>query len=169
MVIIVMGLPGSGKSYFASRLATVMDADYINSDSIRKTMITQRTYSIKEKLLVYNKMLALMKLAVKQKKDIVLDGTFYKHSIRKKFIDEAGNATCLIFIEVKAVESLIRERLKQTRADSEADFKVYKIIQAQWEPVQEKHLILQSMNDNVNDMLHIAIDYLRLKNDKSTN
>ena len=164
-----MGLPGSGKSYFASRLATVMDADYINSDIVRKTKITQGTYSTIEKLSVYNKMLAFMMLAVKQKKDIVLDGTFYKHSIRKRFIDEAGNATCLIFIEVKAVESLIRERLKQTRADSEADFMVYKIILAQWEPLEEKHLILQSTNDNINDMLHTAVDYLRFKNDKRTN
>lgn len=163
MVIIVMGLPGSGKSYFASRLATGIEADYINSDRVRKKIITQRTYSPNEKQLVYNKMLAQMKLAVKQKKDIVLDGTFYKHSIRKKFIDEARNATCIFFIEVRAAESLIRERLKQTRADSEADFTVYKIIQAQWEPLQEKHLKLQSTNDNINDMLKTAFDYLRKK------
>lgn len=169
MVIIVMGLPGSGKSYFASRLATAVEADYINSDSVRKMIIPKRTYSPKEKQLVYNKMLALMKLAVKQKKDIVLDGTFYKHSIRKKFIDEARNATCITFMEVRAAESLIRERLKETRADSEADFKVYKVIQAIWEPLQEKHLILQSTNDNINDMLHTAVDYLHIKNDKRTN
>ncbi|OQP63932.1 hypothetical protein A3860_23120 [Niastella vici] len=169
MVIIVMGLPGSGKSYFASRLAKAIEVEYINSDRVRKKMITQRTYSSKEKQLVYNKMLELMKLAVIQKKDIVLDGTFYKHSIRKKFIDEARNATCIFFIEVRASESLIRERLKQNRADSEADYTVYKIIQAQWEPLQEKHLILQSTNDNINDMLQTAIDYLRIKNDKRTN
>jgi predicted kinase len=169
MVIIVMGLPGSGKSYFASRLATDIEADYINSDSLRKMMIPQRTYSPKEKQLVYSKMLALMKLAIKQKKDIVLDGTFYKRSIRNKFTDEAGNATHFLFIEVRAAESLIGERLKQTRADSEADYTVYKIVQAQWEPLQEKHLILQSTNDNINDMLQTAIDYLRKQNDKRTN
>jgi|RhiMetdeSRZDD1v2_1073273.scaffolds.fasta_scaffold02810_20 predicted kinase len=169
MVVIVMGLPGSGKSYFAFRLAAAIRADYINSDRVRKQMIAKRTYSIKEKLSVYNEMLAQMLQAVKQKKHVVLDATFYKHSIRKKFIHEARKAGGIIFIEVRAGESLIQERLKQTRKDSEADFKVYKIIQAQWEPLQEEHLILQSTNDNINEMLLTTIDYLHLKNDKRTN
>ena len=169
MVIIVIGLPGSGKSYFASRLATTIGADYINSDIIRKKMIRTRTYSIKEKLFVYNEMLKQMQLAVQQKKDIVLDGTFYKHSIRKKFIKDAGHKGGIIFIEVRAAESLIRERLQQKRTDSEADFEVYHIIKTQWEPLQEKHLTLQSTNDNLTDLLHTAIDYLHLKNDKRAN
>ena len=36
MVVIVFGLPGSGKSYFASRLAGIISADYINSDRVRR-------------------------------------------------------------------------------------------------------------------------------------
>lgn len=169
MLIIVMGLPGSGKSYFASRLAAAIHADHISSDSIRKTMIAKRTYSIKEKLSVYNEMLAQMKHAIKQNKDLVMDATFYKHSIRNKFIDETQNTGGIIFIEVRAEESLIQERLKHTRPDSEADFKVYKRIQTQWEPLQEEHLIVQSTNNNINDMLHTAIEYLHLKNDKRRN
>jgi len=35
MIIIVFGLPGSGKSYFASKLAERINARYINSDVIR--------------------------------------------------------------------------------------------------------------------------------------
>lgn len=158
-----MGLPGSGKSYFATRLAKALHAAYINSDRVRKTMIAQRTYSLKEKQSVYNEMLTQMRQALKEKKDVLLDATFYKHSIREKFMDEARDAGGVIFIEVKAGESLICERLKQAREDSEADLNVYKIIKAQWEPLREKHLILQSTNDNINDILHTTIDYLRLK------
>ena len=164
-----MGLPGSGKSYFAQRLATTINAEYINSDRVRKTMMSKRTYSTKEKLLVYDEMLKQMQLAVQQKKDIVLDGTFYRHSIRKKFIQKARQAGGIVFIEVRANESFIQERLKQKREDSEADLKVYHIIKAQWEPLAESHLILQSTNENITGMLHAAIDYLRLRNDKRTN
>jgi predicted kinase len=64
MIIIVMGLPGSGKSYFAQRLAITINADYISSDRVRKTMMSSRTYSTKEKLLVYDEMLSQMQLAV---------------------------------------------------------------------------------------------------------
>lgn len=164
-----MGLPGSGKSYFAQRLATTINADYINSDRVRKTMMSKRTYSTKEKLLVYDEMLKQMQLAVQQKKDIVLDGTFYRHSIRKKFIQKARRAGGIVFIEIRANESFIQERLQQKREDSEADLKVYQIIKAQWEPLEESHLIIQSTNENITSMLHTAIDYLHLKNDKSAN
>src|SRR5687768_18164345 len=109
MVIVVMGLPGSGKSFFAQRLATALDAEYINSDRIRKVMLSARTYSDNEKLSVYDEMLKQMQMAVKQKKDIVLDGSFYKHSIRRKFIQKARRTGGINFIEVRAAEPLIQE------------------------------------------------------------
>ena len=37
MIIIVLGLPGSGKTYFASRFAKLIHADYINSDRGHET------------------------------------------------------------------------------------------------------------------------------------
>lgn len=168
MIVIVFGLPGSGKSYLASRFAGKINADYINSDSMRKKMLHHRTYSEKEKLSVYNKMLAQMRKVVKQNKNLVLDGTFYKNDIRKKFIEEAESTGSIIFIEVKADEALIRERLKKSRMDSEADFEVYKIVKKEWEPLYEHHLILQSTDDNIEDMLHKTADYLHLLNDKRT-
>src|SRR3954462_3705742 len=130
MVIIVFGLPGSGKSYFASRLASMINADYIKSDKLRKEIITNRTYSEKEKLAVYGIMLSKLIEARKQNKNVVLDGTFYKDEIRRIFIEGADEAEDIVFIEVMAEENLIKERLQKTREDSEADFEVYKKIKA---------------------------------------
>lgn len=169
MIVIVFGLPGSGKSYFASHLANMINADYINSDKVRRAMFDTRTYSIKEKLSVYNEMLAQMKELVKQNKNLVLDATFYNNNTRKKFLDEAKGAGSIFFIEVKAEESVIRKRLQEKRVDSEADFEVYKKVKKQWEPLHEEHLILQSTNDNINEMLYKAADYLHLKDDKRAN
>ncbi|SHN25112.1 hypothetical protein SAMN05216311_107316 [Chitinophaga sp. CF418] len=159
-----MGLPGSGKSYFAERLATSINAMYINTDRLRKAMINTRTYSTDEKLSVYDEMLQKMQAAVQRKKDIVLDGTFYRKDIRRKFILEAKDG--ITFIEVQAPEALIQERLQQKREDSEADFKVYHIVKAQWEPLEREHLILQSTDKNITDMLQRAIDYIHLQDDK---
>ncbi|UPK67253.1 AAA family ATPase [Chitinophaga filiformis] len=164
MVIITTGLPGSGKSYFAERLAKAIDAEYVNTDRLRKTMLSTRTYSTQEKQAVYDEMLRKMQRAIQEKRDIVLDGTFYKKDIRRKFIQEAKDG--LIFIEVQAPEALIQERLQQTRADSEADYKVYQIVKAQWEPLEEEHLVLQSTDKNITGMLQTAIDYLHPKDDK---
>ena len=163
MIVIVFGLPGSGKSYFASGLSTLINAAYINSDQVRKQMAGKKTYSKNEKLSVYYEMLLQMKELMKQKRTLVLDATFYKNDIRKKFMDEAGLNGGIKFIEVTADESLIRERLKTPRLDSDADFKVYKLIKEQWEPLYEPHLILLSTNNNIADMLLKAADYLHVK------
>jgi predicted kinase len=165
MIVMVMGLPGSGKSFFAERLAREIHAVYISSDRLRKQMISRRTYSAEEKEMVYNEMLGQLRDAIKKKEDLVLDATFYKDRIRKKFREEAGKAGGLFYIEVQAAEPLVKERLGQVRADSEADFNVYKLIKADWEPVQEEHLLLQSANDNIELMINKAKEYLHIPPD----
>ncbi|SFD88400.1 hypothetical protein SAMN05518672_103684 [Chitinophaga sp. CF118] len=168
MVIIVLGLPGAGKSYFASRLATRINAKYISSDQIRKNILDSRTYSHKEKLLVYDEMLIQMRQSLSRNNNLVLDATFHRKDFREKFMDEAMNAGGII-IEIIAGEAVIEERLKRKRTDSDADFEVYKIIKEQWEPLNIKHLILLSTDDNIEAMLHSAVDYLKLRDDQRTN
>src|SRR5688572_2457772 len=128
MIIVVFGLPGSGKSYFAERLAKKIEADYVNSDRLRREMFPARTYSEQEKAAVYNAMLAKMRRAVKQKKDVVLDATFHNNETRKPFMQAGKKNDRICFIEITADEDLISRRLQKERAYSEADFEVYNLI-----------------------------------------
>ncbi|WPQ60436.1 ATP-binding protein [Chitinophaga sancti] len=166
MVIIVTGLPGSGKSYLAVRLADELQAVYASSDRIRKKMIPNRNYSAKEKESVYDEMYNRMVAAIRAKKDIVLDATFYRDSLRQKFILEAGPGSQIRIIEVTAAESLIKERLGQKRADSEADFHVYQQLKAQYEPIHDPHLTLVSTNNNISELLGTALKYIRSNHDQ---
>jgi hypothetical protein len=168
MVVIVFGLPGSGKSFFASRLAKKMKADYINSDRIRKEMFKKRTYSEEEKDAVYHKMLDTTKEDLGQNKNVILDATFHKKETRQPFMNVMEGKGGIYFIEITAAESTTRERLKRERPYSEADFRVYKIIRSQYEPLKEAHLVLQSTNNNIEEMLQKACDFLKCKNDKRT-
>ncbi len=165
MVIIVYGLPGSGKSYFASRLAKTIDADYVNSDRVRKEMYASRTYSPQEKESVYNEMLVRMKEAVQQNRHVVLDGTFHKRDTRKLFIKEMEEKGGIYFIEVQADENITSKRLKKERPYSEADFEVYKLIREDNEPLTDPHLLLQSTDDNIDNMIQKASTYLKSKHD----
>jgi len=45
---------------------------------------------------------------------------------------------------------------------------VYKLIQKQWEPFNEQHLVLESTNNNIEEMLLKAAQYLGWKNDTGT-
>lgn len=158
MNVIVLGLPGSGKSYFAKKLAQMIPAIYINSDRLRKELFPKRTYSADEKTKVYNTMLKKMMEANADKKNFVLDATFHKKETRKLFKEAIGSK--LFFIEVYAEEDIIRERVKKSRPYSEADFEIYKLIAQQWEPLEEPHLKLKSTNNNIDQMLQKAKEYL---------
>lgn len=169
MIVLVFGLPGSGKSYFASRLAKMIHADYINSDKARKEMFEKRVYSEKEKKAVYNAMLQQLKEAIGQNRNVVLDATFHKKETRRIFVEAAPGKKKISFIEVQADENIIKERLKKPRQYSEADLEVYNLIKHQNEPLNEPHLILMSTNENIDEMLQEASEYLKIKNDNNTN
>ena len=143
MIIIVFGLPGSGKSYFAEKLAARLKASYLSSDILRKSMYQSPKYSEQQKQIIYNEMLQQMKSAMREKRDMVLDATFYKDEIRRQFSEEGRTISRFFFIELKAAESVIRERLKMQRRYSDAD-----------------HLILYSDNNNINEMLEQTINFL---------
>lgn len=169
IVVIVFGLPGTGKSYFASRLAEGTNAEYINSDRLRKELFAERTYSDKEKEMVYQQMLEKTKRAINENTNVVLDATFYKNDIRNRFSEEIKNNAEMFFIEIRTDEDIIRQRLQKERPYSEADFEVYKLIKQQWEPLKAPHLILSSTDDNINHMLQKAMDHLQKKDDKRSN
>ncbi len=160
MVVLVFGLPGSGKSYFASRLAAQMGAEYINSDQLRLMMFPVRTYSNEEKQAVYEAMLSMAKGRIRQGKNVVIDATFHRHSLRTHFM-ESLKGELIWFIEVVADEETIRKRLSMPRQFSEADYAVYEKIRYDWEPMTEPHLVLDS-SEPVEKMLLQAVRYLSL-------
>ncbi len=160
MIIVVFGLPGSGKSYFAKRLAGAIEGGYANSDIERKNLTGQKTYSDTEKMQVYDRLLEKMKSHIAERKDLVLDATFYKKDIRDRFLSAAGDAT-VVFIEIIAKPGISFKRLAQKREDSDADRSVYEKIKAAWEPMVTEHLRLESSNDNINQMLDTATGYIK--------
>ena len=162
MIVVVFGLPGSGKTYLAHHLAAKLKAVHLSSDIVRKQMSAVGTYSEQDKLHVYNKMRDQMRAAIKANENLVVDATFYKDSIRRLFIKESRN---IFFVEVKADEKLVAERLKEKRIDSEADFEVYKKVAAEFESMMEPHLTLYSTNDNLKDMIDKTMHYLNVEHD----
>ena len=162
MIIAVMGLPGSGKSYFASRFAKKISANYFSSDIIRRQLLTYTHYTLDEKMRVYDIMIREMKTAISQKEDVVLDATFYKKEIREMFIQAAkGLDEDIIFIEIETDLVTTKERLNRRRKNSEADYPVYLKIKADFEPLEKPHLVLRSKSNNITQMITEAQSYLR--------
>ncbi|HEY9486948.1 MAG TPA: AAA family ATPase [Chryseosolibacter sp.] len=161
MIILVAGLPGSGKSYFAERLAGRLSAKYLNSDRVRIELHASGKYSVKDKLVVYKEMLLKTMKAIEDERDVVVDATFYNHTMREMFLRLAdGYKQKICLFEMVADETLIRERLGRARKYSEADFGVYERVRDDFEGITMPHLMLESTDDNLEEMLKSAITYI---------
>ena len=162
MIILIGGLPGSGKTFFAKLLAQHLQAQHINSDTIRKEVGKWHRYDPGSKAAVYQAMKEKMKAEAAPGKTVIVDSTFYKKEIRDGFFSAAAEiGEPVIYIEIKASEKTIRERISKPRADSQADFEVYKKLKEELEPVEEEHLVLQSDELSPQQMLQKTENYLR--------
>jgi predicted kinase len=162
VLILVCGLPGSGKSFFAKRLSDKIQASYLNSDLLRKEMFpVHRSYSEEEKKLVYDRMLHTTEAELVNQKTVVIDATFYKNSLRISFYQLAEKLNTQLYIfHIEANETLIKERTSVIRPDSEADFSVYLKLKPLFEPIDRPHSTLISEGNNIEELLSSALTYL---------
>lgn len=160
-VIVIFGLPGTGKSYFAERLAKKIGAIYLSSDRIRTELDDRHDYSLSGKMKVYDRMLELTAQWLKIKDTVVLDGTFYLRSIREKARNQLKRLGAhVLFLEIKADKSLVAERLSRKRAYSEANIEVFEKLEKQAERMCEPHFVIHSNDHNIDDMLRVGLKYV---------
>lgn len=161
ITVIVFGLPGSGKSYFAAHLATVLQAKYAGSDQIRKRRFPNPTYTPAEKEVVYTELLRKMEDAARAREHIVLDANFPTRAQRQRFSEraEALNSD-VFFIEMRADETTIFDRISDPRPDSDADVDVYHSLKTRFEPMEEPHLELWSDQGPVEDLVDKAMKHI---------
>lgn len=164
MLVIVCGLPGTGKTTLAKTVAGKTDAAVINSDSIRMSMLEEREYTEDEKKMIYRAMLEEAGKQLKEGKNVVLDATFYKKELRenaKETAEKAGTESYII--ECVTHEELLKERIfkrKKEETESEADFEVYKKVKDQFEPIEEEHLAVDT-SEELEKQVELVLKYIR--------
>lgn len=163
-LILVCGLPGSGKSFFAKHLSDKIQASYLSSDVYRKELFPHhRTYSEKEKQSVYDALLSSTETNLIHHTSVVLDATFYKNNLRLPFYKLAKQLNCpCSIIYISAEEKLIKERTSQVREDSEADYSVYLKLKDAFEAIDKPHLTLESTNKNLDTLLSTSLTFLKV-------
>lgn len=162
-IVIVCGLPGTGKTTFAAALAHAIHAVHLNTDRIRHAMGRQGQYSIALKAAIYESLLLRSREALLAKKNVVLDGTFYKKRFRKAFIHLANELhTPIHWIEITASDQSIRERVSKTRPYTEADYSVYQKVKSEFDPLPPERLVLDSDLHTIEEMVQLAVRYLHM-------
>ncbi|MFB6257824.1 MAG: AAA family ATPase [Flavobacteriales bacterium] len=154
MVYLVMGLPGTGKTFFAKTLAEKLDASHYNSDAVRAENGLMGSYDPESKEEVYRILLEAMMNKARQGEDVVIDATFVKKELRERFIhplEKEGIPFRLI--RMVADREVIAERVQKERPDSEAGIEVYDRLYESFDPVDREHSVLDSGKLTIEEML----------------
>jgi len=163
MLILITGLPGAGKTTFAIALANACAAIHLNTDRVRAKLGLRGHYDRKSKKKVYTCLLSMLESQLQAGKDAIVDATLYQKEVRMPFTELAARYhTPVKWIEIRAEEPVIRQRLQSKRPFSEADFQVYLKIKTIYEPLQFPHLILYSDARPLEELLDEALSYLEM-------
>ncbi len=160
MLIMVTGLPGTGKTTYAKTLADSIGGRHFNTDIIRDQLNMRGQYDEASKRMIYEALFKHTQSCLKRGLPVVVDGTFFRKELREPFVDLAEELNCSIFwVEIKADEPIIKERVSQKREFSEADYEVYLKIKEAFEPIEGEHLTLQSDLLSVEEMVESTMTY----------
>ncbi|MBZ0204750.1 MAG: ATP-binding protein [Flavobacteriales bacterium] len=160
-LIMVMGLPGSGKTWFAAALAKHLGAAHFNSDRIRKMVAQQVRYTDADKARVYKDLLARVTEALEQGATVIVDATFSKAAYRAPYLQWADARKVPVhLLYMEAAEPVIAERVGKKRPDSDADFAVYRKIKAEYEPIDRPHKVLRSDEGSTAGRIGEALKYM---------
>jgi predicted kinase len=161
MLVLITGLPGAGKTTFALALAETWGAVHLNTDRVRAALGLRGHYDSASKQQVYTRLLELLQAHLEAGERAIVDATLFRPALRQPFTDLAAKLRVpLRWIEIRADEAVIRERLQKKRPFSEADFEVYLKLKALYEPLLIPHLILYSDQRPLDQLVQEAIVYL---------
>ncbi len=161
MLVLVCGLPATGKSTVSRNIATKLKATILSTDIIRKKLFSKPTYSSEEKRLIYKTMLLVAEYLLRSDRNVVLDGTFYKRSLRQKVYNVSKKTgSRLAIVECRATNNNIKRRMgrrsKRKNDPSDADYEVYKKIRGEFEPISRKHLVLDTSKSKQKNIEEIS-------------
>jgi predicted kinase len=153
-LIVVSGLPGTGKSYFCRRLAERLHYLVLESDALRKRLFTVPEYSVAESAYLFRTIHRLTEEMLSQGIPVILDATNLaeRHRERLYNIAERRNAR-LILVNVKAPPEVVKKRLKsrtQKKNDgdnSDADWEVYQKLSTTAEKISRNHFVVDTSKD----------------------
>lgn len=146
MIILVRGLPGSGKTTLANKLGDELGCPVISSDKVRKRVIKNPEYTSEESEFVYNLMMDMAN-NIKVVDSCILDATF---------IDESGDSTSevmnkigkAIIIECNCPEEIILDRLRNRKDDySDADESIYFEMKKRYKSTLNQHMTIDTSDD----------------------
>ncbi len=151
VLIAVSGLPGTGKSYVAARLAEKTGSVVLESDALRKVLVPAPAYSADENARVFRAIYRLAEDLLKKGVPIIIDATNLVERDREYLYHIAEHTRAkLLLVRVTAPPELGHERLERRAYEasmSDADWAVYERMAPGVEEIQRKHYTVDTSQD----------------------
>ena len=154
-LVLVMGLPGVGKSHCAGLLCSRLGAAHVASDELRSRLFIAASYAKEENRAVFAAATALVDSLLGEGHRVVVDATNLIARNRAGTVDAARRrGVPVTFVRITASDEDARQRLAARRSaraagdHSEADEPIYERMRAQpFEPPAEGFLELANGPD----------------------
>ena len=168
VLILLSGLPGSGKSHFCRELVQVAPSLVVlESDALRAILFSNPTHGGSENARLFPALHRLLERLLRIGHQVVVDATNLRRRNRRMLYDIAERVGVpLLIIETTAPEYVIRERLAQRVANlksgrqaddrSTADIDVYTRMQQSAQPIRRDHITVDTSQDIAPALRQIA-------------
>ncbi len=165
-LIMLTGLPGTGKSYLARRLASRQPFVVVESDWARKILVPAPTYSGRESQLVHQAIHALLRRLLLRGVPVIYDATNLLEFHREAVYALAERVSArLVVVRTVAPPDVVRQRLEQRATArsphdlSDATWEVYLKLQRQEQAVGRPYLTVDTsggLDEAVRKILRLA-------------
>jgi len=150
--IAVSGLPGTGKSYFCSRLVERLPFVILESDALRKALFSLPSYSSQESSALFRAVHLLIEGLLKKGGSLILDATNLSERYREHLYSITDRLNVkLVLVRVEAPPRVVCERLKARLENSgnksDADWAVYQKMEPSVQKIRRNHYAVDTSRD----------------------
>jgi len=150
--VAVSGLPGTGKSYFCSKLAERLPIVILESDALRKALFASPSYSPQESAHLFRAIRLLIERLLRRGNSIILDATNLSERNREYLYNIADRlGVKLILVRVEAPPWVVRERLEtrweNLESKSDADWTIYQKMKSSVQKIRRNHYAVDTSQD----------------------
>ena len=151
-LVVVSGLPGTGKSYFSGQLADRLPFTILESDALRKVLFSPPTYSAEESSRLFQAIHQVIKTLLKKGISVILDATNLSERNRETLYSIAERlGVKLVLVRVEAPPEVVAERMQSRREDtsnkSDAEWAEYKRMKNSVEKIRRRHYVVDTSRD----------------------
>ena len=153
-LIVVSGLPGTGKSFFCRKLAERLPFLILTSDSLRRALFPTPQYDEQENKRLFSACHVLIEELLEKGIPVIFDATNLLEHHREYLYRAAERAGArLILVWVEAPPEVVRQRLLAREvaavpeSDSQAGWQVYNKMKPRTEKISRNHLVVDTSRD----------------------